>query len=37
VGKPDGKKPHGRPRHVWEDAIKVDVWETGWTEGHRLD
>jgi hypothetical protein len=25
VGKPDGKKPHGRPRHVWEDAIKVDV------------
>jgi hypothetical protein len=22
VGKPGGKRPHGRPRHRWEDNIK---------------
>jgi hypothetical protein len=25
VGKPEGKRPLGRPRHRWEDNIKVDV------------
>jgi hypothetical protein len=25
VGKPDGKRPFGRPRRKWEDNIKVDV------------
>jgi hypothetical protein len=25
VGKPEGKRPLGRPRHRWEDNIKVDL------------
>jgi hypothetical protein len=25
VGKPEGKKPLGRPRHKWEDNIKMDL------------
>ena len=25
VGKPEGKKPLGRPRHRWEDKIKMDL------------
>jgi hypothetical protein len=29
VGKPDGKSPLGRPRHRWEDNIKMDVQEVG--------
>jgi len=29
VGKPEGKKPHGRRRHRWEDNIKMDLKETG--------
>ena len=24
VGKPDGKRPLGRPRHRWEDNVKLD-------------
>jgi len=24
VGKPEGKRPLGRPRHKWEDNIKMD-------------
>jgi hypothetical protein len=34
VGKPDGKKPHGKPGHRWEDNIKMDHQEVGlvtWT------
>jgi len=27
VGKPEGKIPLGRPRHRWEDNIKMDVQE----------
>jgi hypothetical protein len=27
VGKPEGKKPLGRPRRRWEDNIKVDLRE----------
>jgi hypothetical protein len=23
VGKPEGKKPLGRPRHRWEDCIRI--------------
>ena len=30
VGKPDGKRPLGRPRHRWEDSIKMDLQEVGW-------
>ena len=29
VGKPDGKRPLGRPRHRWEDNIKMDLEEVG--------
>ena len=27
VGKPEGKRPLGRPRHRWEDNIKIDLQE----------
>jgi len=30
VGKPEGKIPLGRPRHRWEDNIKMDLQEMGW-------
>jgi hypothetical protein len=29
VGKPEGKRPLGRPRHRWEDGIRVDLREIG--------
>ena len=29
VGKPDGKRPLGRPRHRWEDNIKMDLQGVG--------
>jgi hypothetical protein len=29
VGRPKGKRPLGRPRHRWEDNIKLDLRETG--------
>jgi len=28
-GKPEGKRPLGRPRHRWEDNIKMDLQEVG--------
>jgi hypothetical protein len=30
VGKPAGKRPLGRPRHRWEDNIRMDLREIGW-------
>jgi hypothetical protein len=30
VGKPEGKRPLGRPRHRWLDNIKIDLREKGW-------
>jgi len=27
VGKPDGKRPLGRPRRRWEDNINMDLHE----------
>jgi len=30
VGKPEGKRPLGRPRRRWEDNIKMDHREVGW-------
>jgi hypothetical protein len=30
VGKPEGKRPLGRPRRRWEDGIKMDLEKTGW-------
>ena len=29
VGKPEGKKPLGRPRRRWVDNIKMDLQEVG--------
>jgi hypothetical protein len=29
VGKPEGKRPLERPRHRWEDGIKMDFGEIG--------
>ena len=35
VGKPEGERPLGRPRHRWEDNVKVDLqgvrWVGAWT------
>jgi hypothetical protein len=34
VGKPEGKRPLGRPRHRWEYNMKADLQEVGcgvWT------
>jgi hypothetical protein len=30
VGKPEGKRPLGRPRRRWVDNIKMDLREIGW-------
>jgi hypothetical protein len=29
VGKPVGKRPLGRPRHRWDNNIKMDLQEVG--------
>jgi hypothetical protein len=29
VGKPEGKRPLGRPRRMWMDNIKIDLLEIG--------
>jgi hypothetical protein len=29
VGKPEGKRPLGRPRHKWMNNIKMDLLEIG--------
>ena len=29
VGKPEGKRPLGKPRRRWEDNIKMDFQEVG--------
>jgi hypothetical protein len=30
VGKPEGMRPLGKPRHRWKDNIKMDIQEAGW-------
>jgi hypothetical protein len=30
VGKPKGKRPLRRPRHIWVVNIKMDLVEIGW-------
>jgi hypothetical protein len=30
VGKPEDKRQLGRPRHRWENNIKMDLREIGW-------
>jgi hypothetical protein len=29
VGKPEGKRPLGRPRRTWEDGVRMDLRENG--------
>jgi hypothetical protein len=36
VGKPEGKRPLGRPRCQWEDNIKMYLQEVGWRAWARL-
>jgi hypothetical protein len=36
MGKPEGKRPRGRPRRRWEDGIRMDITEIGLGEC-RLD
>jgi hypothetical protein len=31
VGRPEGRRPLGRPRRRWEDNIKMDLQEVGWS------
>jgi len=33
VGKPEGKRPLGKPRRRWEDNIMMDLQEVGWGGG----
>jgi hypothetical protein len=32
VGKPEGKRPLGRPRRRWVDNIKMDRRDIGWND-----
>jgi hypothetical protein len=29
VERPEGRRPLGRPRHIWEDSMKMDLREIG--------
>jgi hypothetical protein len=33
MGKPEGRRPLGRPMHRWENNIKMDLQELGWGMG----
>jgi hypothetical protein len=37
VGKPEGKRPLGRPRLRWVDNIKIDLGERGWDAMDSMD
>ena len=37
IGKPEGKRPLGRPRCRWEDNIKMDLQELGGTCGDWME
>jgi hypothetical protein len=37
VGKPEGRRPLGRPRRRWEDGIRMDLREIGWGRGCGVD
>jgi hypothetical protein len=32
VGKPEGKRPLGRPKRKWVDNIRMDIVELGWSD-----
>jgi hypothetical protein len=37
VGKPEGKRPLGRPRHRWENNIKMDLQKVGGGRGDWME
>jgi hypothetical protein len=37
VGKPEGRRPLGRPRRRWEDNIKMDLQEVGGGGGDGME
>ena len=37
VGKPEGKRPRGRPSRRWEDNIKIDLQNVGWEHMDWID
>jgi hypothetical protein len=37
VGKPEGRRPLGTPRHRWVDNIKMFLRELGWSGMDRID
>ena len=37
TGKPTGKRPLGRPKHRWEDNIRMDLEEIGINAGNWVD
>jgi hypothetical protein len=37
VGKPEGKRPLGRPRRRWVDNMKLDLREIGWDDMDWID
>jgi hypothetical protein len=37
VGKPEGKRPLGRPRRRWEDIIRVALQEVGGSRGNWME
>ncbi|KAJ4431422.1 hypothetical protein ANN_20019 [Periplaneta americana] len=37
VGRPEGKRPLGRPRRRWEDNIKMDLREVGYDDRDWID
>jgi hypothetical protein len=37
VGKPEERDPLERPRHRWENNIKMDLYEVGWGGAYWID
>ena len=37
IGKPEGKRPLGRPRRRWKDNIKMDLQEVGGSCGDWME
>ena len=37
VGRPEGRIPSGRPRHRWEENIKIVLQEVGWRGMNWID
>jgi hypothetical protein len=37
VGKPEGKRPLGKPKHRWVYNIRMDLREIGWDDTEWID